>query len=352
MSDWIAHLQQLGAHFPDSRHADFGDPDQARRAHDDTVIMPLVHLAILEVAGADAERFLQGQTSAQLSLAKGDFAAPTVFCTPKGRMLANAQLLRIAEGRYWLLMDRELIEPLRKHLAKFAVFYKTEISPRDDIVTIGLIGREAPALIETRMDLRPPTTWQQINQDERVVLRHPGQKPRLLLCLPHDEAGSVWETLARHATPVGNAVWQLHDIQAGLVWLNAAQQDTYLPQMINWEALGGISFKKGCYTGQEVVARAHFRGQVKKRLIRGQLDGATLPENGTPILDAEGKSLGEVVSAEIDGYGQVEILAVMTTRDDLAEPLSVAGQHLKRLKLPYPLERVDPESLASSGQAG
>ena len=352
MPDWTAHLKQLGAQFPDERHADFGDPDQARRAHDETVICPLVHLAILEVAGADAERFLQGQTSAQLSLAKGDFAAPTAFCTPKGRMLANAQLLRIDEGRYWLLMDCELVEPLRTHLAKFAVFYKAEITPRDDIVMVGLIGREVPALIETRLDLHPPTTWQQVNQGERIVLRHPGQKPRLLLCLPQDEAGAVWDTLAKHATPVGNAVWQLHDIQAGLVWLNSAHQDTYLPQMINWEALGGISFKKGCYTGQEVVARAHFRGQVKKRLIRGQLDGATLPDVGTPILDADGKSQGEVISAEIDGYGQVEILAVMTTRDDLAEPLTVAEQRLKRLKLPYPLERVDPESLASSGQAG
>ncbi|MCG7598522.1 folate-binding protein [Halomonas sp. McH1-25] len=352
MSDWKAYLQRLGAHFSDDRHVDFGDSDQARHAHDDTVITPLVHMGILQLAGADAERFLQGQTSAQLSLANGDFAAPTAFCTPKGRMLANAQLLRVEEGRYWLLIDRDLIDPLRNHLAKFAAFYKADITPRDDIVLLGLIGRDAPALVETRMDLRPPTTWQQVNHGERVVLRHPGHKPRLLLCLPQDEAGAVWDTLAKHAIPVGNAVWQLHDIQAGLVWLNAAHQDTYLPQMINWEALGGISFKKGCYTGQEVVARAHFRGQVKKRLVRGQLDGATLPDIGTPILDAEGKSQGEVVSAEIDGYGEVEILAVMTTRDDLAEPLTVLDQHLKRLKLPYPLERVDPENLASNGQAG
>lgn len=351
MTDWNAYLQQLGANRPSERQIDFGDPDQARRAHDETVICPLVHLAILEIAGADAERFLQGQTSAQLSLANGDFAAPTAFCTAKGRMLANAQLLRIEEGRYWLLLDRDLVEPLRTHLAKFAVFYKAEIAPRDDIALIGLIGREAPALVEARLDIRPPTTWQQVNQGERIVLRHPGQKPRLVLCLPQSEAGATWELLARHATPVGNAVWQLHDIQAGLAWLNVPLQDSYLPQMINWEALGGISFKKGCYTGQEVVARAHFRGQVKKRLARGQLDGATLPEIGSAVLDADGKSQGEVVAAAIDGYGQAEILAVMSTREDIHEPLEVDGQRVKLLKLPYPLERVDPETLASGGLA-
>lgn len=350
MTDWNAHLQQLGARRPDERRIDFGDPDQARRAHDETVLIPLVHLSILEVAGADAERFLQGQTSAQLSLAQGDFAAPTAFCTAKGRMLANAQLLRVAEERYWLLLDRDLLEPLRTHLAKFAVFYKAEIRPRDDLAVIGLIGREAPALVEARLDITPPTTWQQIGHDERVVLRHPGQRPRLVICLPQEEAVEVWDTLARSATPVGNAVWQLHDIQAGLAWLNAEHQDSYLPQMINWEALGGISFKKGCYTGQEVVARAHFRGQVKKRLIRGQLDGDTLPDIGSPVLDAEGKSQGEVFAATLDGYGQVEILAVLTTRE-VSEPLTVAEQRLKRLKLPYPLERVDPETLASGGQA-
>lgn len=345
MTDWNAHLQEYGARRQSDRQIDFGDPDQARRAHDETVLVPLVHFAILEVAGSDAERFLQGQTSAQLSLAKGSFAAPTAFCTPKGRMLANAQLLRIEEGRYWLLLDGDLLEPLRAHLAKFAVFYKVELTPRDDLALLGLIGHEAPAIVETCLDMTPPTTWQQINQGERVVLRHPGQRPRLLVCLPQAEAVETWSKLARHAPPVGNAVWHLHDIQAGLAWLNAAHQDSYLPQMINWEALGGISFKKGCYTGQEVVARAHFRGQVKKRLIRGQLDGSTLPEIGAPVLDAEGKPQGDTFAAALDGYGQAEVLAVLTTRE-VSEPLQVAGQRLKRLRLPYPLERVDPETLA------
>nr|WP_297457190.1 folate-binding protein [uncultured Halomonas sp.] len=348
MTDWNAHLQHAGAQRIGDRHMDFDTPDQARLAQNASVLSPLPHLAILEVAGADAERFLQGQTSAQLSLANGNFAAPTAFCNAKGRMLANAQLLRAAEQRYWLLLDRDLLEPLRTHLAKFAVFYKAELSARDDMAIIGLIGHDAPALIETHLAMTPPTTWQQVAEGERVVSRHPGQLPRFVLCLPQSEAGDIWDTLAQHATPVGNAIWQLHDIQAGLAWLNAAHQDSYLPQMINWEALGGISFKKGCYTGQEVVARAHFRGQVKKRLARGRLDGSALPETGSAIVDAEGKSQGDVFTAALDADGRVEILSVLPTRE-LSEPLEVEGQRLERLALPYPLERLDPETMVSGG---
>lgn len=350
MTDWKAHLQQAGAHFSDDRQVTFDTPSQARLAQTETVIAPLCHLAVLDVTGDDAERFLQGQTSAQLSLADGHFAAPTAFCSAKGRMLANAQLLRVDEGHYWLLLDRELLEPLRVHLAKFTVFYKVELTPRDDLAIIGLIGRDAPALVETRLDMVPPTVWHQAQHAQRVMLRHPGPSPRLVLCVPDSEAAPLWDTLARHAAPVGNAVWQLHDIKAGLAWLNASHQDSYLPQMINWEALGGISFKKGCYTGQEVVARAHFRGQVKKRLVRGQLDGNTLPEIGSDVLDADGKSRGEILAATLDSYDQVEILAVVTTRD-VSEPLQVAGQRFKLLKLPYALERLDPESLVGGEAA-
>ena len=347
MSDWTVHLEQHGARLVDERHIEFDTPKSAPGTQQ-SLLAPLIHFAVLEIAGADAARFLQGQTSAQLKLADGSFAAPTSFCTAKGRMLANGQLMRIDETRFWLLLDASLLEPLRSHLAKFAVFYKVELTPRDDLAVLGLIGHDGPPLVERRLDATAPTTWQQIALGGGVVLRHPGDLPRLVLCLPHDEAIGAWQNLARETLPVGNGVWQLHDIRAGLAWLEVSLQDSYLPQMFNWEALGGISFKKGCYTGQEVVARAHFRGQVKKRLMRGRLAGDALPEPGSAVSDADGKSRGDVVLAAHDGGGRVEILAVMTTRE-VSEPLTVDGQRLERLELPYPLERVDPEMLATSG---
>ncbi|SEK26296.1 hypothetical protein SAMN04488129_101145 [Halomonas daqiaonensis] len=342
--DWIA---ATGGRQETGHRVTFDTPDAPRLALDATVITPLAHLGALDVEGPDAETFLQGQTSAQVSLADGEFAPLTCFCTPKGRMLANAQLLRIAPAHYRLLMHASLVSSLSGHLKKFAPFYKVELRERNDLALLGLIGQEAPALAEVHFDALPSRPWHQAGNDEFQMLAHPGPRPRLLVCLPAERADDAWQWLKEHATPVDNAVWRLHDIQAGLAWLDADQQDTYLPQMLNWEALGGISFKKGCYTGQEVVARAHFRGQVKKRLMRGQLEGDKLPEPGSAVVDAEDKRLGEVINAELDAYDQVEILAVMSTKEP-TEPLSLEGQHLKLLKLPYPIERVDPETMATT----
>ncbi|MEQ6917520.1 YgfZ/GcvT domain-containing protein [Halomonas aquatica] len=342
MMDWTA---ATGGRQEAGHRMMFETADAPRVALDATVMTPLAHLGVLDVEGPDAERFLQGQTSAQVSLADGTFAPLTCFCTPKGRVLANAQLMRVAPAHYRLVMHASLVSSLAEHLKKFAAFYKVELKVRDDLALLGLIGREASALAEVRFDHTAPRPWHQAGDEQIQLLAHPGPRPRLLVSLPVDRVEGDWQWLREHATPVDNAVWQLHDIQAGLAWLDADQRDTYLPQMINWEALGGISFKKGCYTGQEVVARAHFRGQVKKRLVRAQLDGGLLPEPGSAIEDAEDKRLGEVLCAELDAYGEAEVLAVMSTREP-ALPLRCAGQKLKLLKLPYPVERLDPEALA------
>ncbi|MEQ5802179.1 folate-binding protein [Halomonas sp. H10-9-1] len=343
MQDWIT---ELGARTLADDHITFDTQDAARQALDATVVTPLLQFGVLDVVGADAEKFLQGQASAQLNLVDGAIAPLTVFCTPKGRMLANAQLLRVVEGHYRLILHRDLVDSLAEHLKKFAPFYKVELKPRSDLALIGLIGQAARALAEVRLGIAPPAIWHQAGDADTQLLAHPGPRPRLLAILPIARAMAVWQTLTEQATPVGNAVWSLHDIQAGLGWLTSHHRDALLPQMINWEALGGISFKKGCYTGQEVVARAHFRGQVKRRLMRGLLDGSVLPEIGSPVQDAQDKTVGEVIAAELDAYDQVEVLVVMSTKEDIGA-LNVAGQALKLLKLPYPVERLDPEHLAA-----
>ncbi|MFG6160490.1 YgfZ/GcvT domain-containing protein [Halomonas sp. 1390] len=343
MKDWIA---ATGARQEAGDRVTFETPAAPRLALEARVMTPLAHLGVLDIEGADAERFLQGQTSAQVSLADGAFAPLTCFCTPKGRVLANAQLLRIGPTHFRLIMHASLVASLAEHLAKFAAFYQAELRVRDDLALLGLIGREAPALAEVRFDAAAPRAWHQAGDETVQLLAHPGPRPRLLVCLPAERVATEWQWLEEHATPVDNAVWRLHDIQAGLAWLDAEQRDTYLPQMINWEALGGISFKKGCYTGQEVVARAHFRGQVKKRLVRAQLDGGLLPEPGSAIEDTNDKRLGEVLGAELDAYGEAEVLAVMSIKEP-ALPLRCAGQKLKLLKLPYAVERLDPEELAA-----
>ncbi len=305
----------------------------------------LNHLAALDVKGADAEKFLQGQTSAQVSLADGYFAPLTCFCTPKGRMLANAQLMRLGEDHYRLLLSNTLLDSLANHLKKFAAFYRAELTTYRDLIFIGA-SDEAQALAD-QLDIELPVqVGTHTNSDQACVLRYPGETARWLVCFDNDSQVDVASVQDDQA---GRNAWQLEDIRSGLAWLTDTQQDHFLPQMLNWEALGGISFKKGCYTGQEVVARAHFRGQVKKRLMRISIETTTLPEVGASVVNGDDKAVGEVVVSAPDHQGGVELLAVMSTK--VAEetmPLYLDGAPAILLPLPYAIERVDPEQLAVS----
>lgn len=306
----------------------------------------LTHLAALDVKGADAEKFLQGQTSAQVSLANGSFAPLTCFCTPKGRMLANAQLLRLNDEHFRLLLSATLLDDLASHLKKFAAFYRAELIPQPDLILIGARD-EAQSLADQLALQLPEQVGTHTNSAQAFVLRCHGETPRWLLCFDNTSQSGVGSAIEDDET--SRNAWQLEDIRSGLAWLTDAQQDHFLPQMLNWEALGGISFKKGCYTGQEVVARAHFRGQVKKRLMRLSLETASLPEVGASVVNGDEKSVGEVVVSAFNEQGGVELLAVMSTKIvEEATPLFLAGAPATLLTLPYAIERVDPEQLAIS----
>ncbi|QNI02982.1 folate-binding protein YgfZ [Halomonas sp. SH5A2] len=300
----------------------------------------LNHLAALDIQGPDAEKFLQGQTSAQVSLADGRFAPLTCFCTPKGRMLANAQLMKVGDAHYRLLLSASLLETLTGHLKKFAAFYKAELTPLPELSLVG-VGENARSIAEKLELPLPNAPGTQSANPRASVLCYPGDTPRWLFCLEDD---SLVEALDDES---GRAAWQLADIRSGLAWLTEAQQDHFLPQMLNWEALGGISFKKGCYTGQEVVARAHFRGQVKKRLVRAELSNADAPTTGDTIVNEANKAVGEVVISALSETGSIELLAVMNTKVmEEAMPVYIGEARLTLLDLPYPIERLDPEQLA------
>ena len=312
-----------------------------------TATAPLTHLAALDIKGDDVAGFLQGQTSAQVNLADGHFAPLTCFCTPKGRMLANGQLMRVADGHLRVVLAASLVEPLMAHLKKFAPFYRVTLEAADDAVLLGASEQDAKTLADALGLELPQAPWQQGSTATANVLCYPqgvdqSDTYRWLFCLTRAEA-------ARFDGRADASRWQLADIRRGLTWLDADQQDAYLPQMLNWEALGGISFKKGCYTGQEVVARAHFRGQVKKRLSLGYLDASTPPDNGASVTTQEGKSLGNVVTSAAMENGQSAVLAVLNTRPLEQSPaLDIDGHTLTLTELPYTIERVDPEALAES----
>jgi len=261
-------------------------------------------------------------------------------------MLANAQLMRLGDDHFRLILSNTLLESLASHLKKFAAFYRAELTPLPDLTFVG-VSDEAESLAAQLGVQLPQQVGTHINDDDTCALRYPGETPRWLLCFDHATQPDAWSDLKDDEA--SRNAWQLEDIRSGLAWLTAAQQDHFLPQMLNWEALGGISFKKGCYTGQEVVARAHFRGQVKKRLMRLSIAPAALPQVGASVVNGDEKSVGEVVVSAFNPQGGIELLAVMSTKvAEEATPLFLAEAPATLHELPYPIERVDPEQLAIS----
>ncbi|CAM4162276.1 folate-binding protein YgfZ [Vreelandella rituensis] len=314
------------------------------------VFVSLSHLGILELKGKGAATLLQGQTSAQVAHANGNFAPLTCFCTAKGRVLANAQLWKVAEDHYRLMLSRDLLDSLLAHLKKFAAFYKVELRIAQEISLIGVIGEDAGHQMAQALEVSlPDISWHQAQSasQDAQMLRYPGLQPRWLACIP--QAGiAALAAIPQASISQEESPWKLLDIQAGIAWVTSAQQDQFLPQMLNWEALGGISFKKGCYMGQEVVARAHFRGQVKKRLARAKVTTNTSIEPGTPVYDETGKSRGQVVVTAADVQGNIELLAVLATNAIEEElSLNIEGYPVSLLALPYPVERLDPETLVA-----
>ena len=297
------------------------------------LLAPLPDRGALLLEGPDATRFLQGQFSCDaLGLAVGGHRLGAC-CTPKGRVVANPVLWRIGEQRWLLALPRSAIAPLREFLARYLVFSRAELRDvSDELLACGEFGAVDCAGAAALADA-PDSEWG--GELELGLWRQVAPQWRELW-LPAARAASLWtQLLASGARPVGEAIWRLKLIRQGCGEVSGQTSGAFLPQMLNLDALGGIDYNKGCYTGQEVVARAHFRGQLKRRLYRAEATTQTAPEPGTTLLGPDGVACGDVVCAAPVARGRWELLAVL--RRDKAHAAQLGGNALRLLPLPYPL---------------
>ncbi|MGD9788470.1 MAG: folate-binding protein YgfZ [Sulfuricellaceae bacterium] len=309
---WLEHLKKAGAVFEDNAVAHFGNPEAELRASAaDTTLMDLSQYGLLAVTGEDAQTFLQGQFTndvSQVSVHQGQYSA---LCTPKGRMLASFFLWREADG-YRLQLPLTMQEGFRKRLAMYVLRSKVQIADRsDDSVRLGIAGPRAAEILGHH-GISLPVNDRGIIASEDITLIRFGDS-RFEVVTTADKGIALWNTLAADCNPVGSQHWDWLDIQAGIPTILPTTREEFVPQMVNFEALGGVSFKKGCYTGQEVVARAQHIGQVKRRLYLAHVGSGEIPQPGTPLYypgSEEGAS-GKIVNAEASPEGGWDVLAVI-----------------------------------------
>ncbi len=340
-ADWKEFLTAQGARLDDGVH--FSDPRTEKRAAlDGTVLCDLSHYGLIRARGPEAESFLLNQFCNDVREVSTTHSQLNGYCTPKGRLLTIFRLFRDGDD-FLLRLPQEILEPVLKRLRMFIL--RTQVSLEEETAwgSLGLSGEGLlPALREALGGL-PEAVDACLAQAGLVCVRVPGSAPRFEIHGEIPALKDLWLGLAEQATPAGEAAWRLLEIRAGLPEIYAATQEAFVPQMVNLQAIGGLSFKKGCYPGQEIVARMHYLGKLKRRMYLAHCDSDTAPAPGTSIHtgDAESaQSVGKVVQAETLPEGGTDLLAVIEIARAEADLHlgSADGPALNLRELPYPVE--------------
>ncbi len=274
----------------------------------------LDHFGVLAVRGVDARKFLQGQLSQDVLGLRADQVVWAGLHNPQGRTLALLRLVPQGETDVLCVLPRELLANALTVLRKYLLRAKATLT--DESAMWQIVGLTDDAALA-----RDPGSAR--HDDGRILWRH-ASDGRVLALEPHgSEAGGANDANgATDASAASGLDWLRADIAAGLPELTAQTSGEFVAQMLNLDALGGISFNKGCYTGQEVIARAHYRGRVKRRAQRFALPAGELPAPGASVTLADGRSAQVLLAAPTTST--IEILAVAPTveGDTLALPLS------------------------------
>lgn len=301
----------------------------------ETVICDLSHLGLLQISGADALTFLQGQVTNDVKLLNGQIAHHSGYCNPKGRLLALFLAFAHKDHIHFQL-PKELIAPIAKRLKMYVMRSKVEIEDASEsIIKIGLNGAKAIELLNPLFSQIPQNDYELVTLENGALIKLPGNQPRFEIFTDIANASLIWNSLAQHAKIADAAYWELLEIQAGIPEVYAKTQEEFVPQMLNLDLLNGINFKKGCYTGQEIVARTHYLGTVKRRTQLAHIGGITPPNAGDNVLNSSGDIIGKVVRCSPSYNGGYDLLAELRLESVEAGPLNVNGDPLNLQQLPY-----------------
>ena len=306
----------------------------------DCALSALVDQGLIRASGEDAQSFLQGQLTNDIKLINPERTHVSGYCSPKGRMLALFRVFQHGDDLF-LMLPRERLEPVLKRLSMFVLRSKVKLSDAsDELVVAGIAGDCAPALLP----VAPEGDNSGAAADGLTVLRLPGDRARFLVVGEPATVQGWWQQASSQATPAGQDCWPLLEIRAGLPSVVDATAEAFVPQMTNMQLVNGVSFTKGCYTGQEVVARMQYLGTLKRRMYRVHIASDDCPAPGTELFSpssASGQGAGKVVDARPSPLGGCEALVVCQISSMDAGDLRLQdadGPELSLADLPYAFE--------------
>lgn len=311
MSSWLSFLASRGARLDATGAVDFGDPArELAAARDGAALVDLSHNALLAITGDDATAFLHGQFTNDVQALRVGSAQWNGWCTPKGRLVATFLLVRRAEG-FLLMLPAEIAPAFTKRLRMFVLRSKVKIDDAGEaLVRLGFAGKTAGVLVARHWGFTPDPL-RSAEKDGALCVALDAE--RFAIFVPSAAAAPLWETLALPGvTPAGRDAWDGSLIAAGIPVVVAATQEAFVPQMANLDLVGGVSFHKGCYPGQEIVARTQYRGTLKRRMALAHLGGDVRPLPGDPVYSAAfgDQAAGTVANAAPAPGGGFDALVV------------------------------------------
>ncbi|HLD09004.1 MAG TPA: folate-binding protein YgfZ [Methylophilaceae bacterium] len=342
MTQWHTFLKSQGAVLGGSQVANFGDAQAELQATaSGNMLADLSHLGLLQISGEDAVSFLQGQVTNDIKLLNGHNSQYAGYCNPKGRLLALF-LAFVHHNHLYLQLHGTLLEPIMKRLKMYVMRSKvTIVDVSANTLCIGVAGKDTEASLRAIFGKVPNQVHELVSLDNAALLRMPGAAPRYLIFSDAKYAPTIWEQLQKTHKSVGKACWDWLEIQAGIPEISPETQEEFVPQMINLDALDGINYKKCCYTGQEIVARMHYLGKIKRRTQLAHIATNEQPQAGDDVFSTgSNEPVGKMVRSAPSPQGGFDVLAEIRL-----ESLETGTMHLKPadgpalelLKLPYAL---------------
>jgi folate-binding protein YgfZ len=352
MTNWKQFLTNQGERVqgdaPGQRH------DMGRELGTDALaagfVSAVADQGLIAVSGDDAASFLHKQLTNDIEhLGTGDIRL-AAYCTPKGRMQASFLVWRAGDA-VMLQLPRELQPALQKRLQMFVMRDKAKLADAteqaENAVVLGLGGAAAQGALQHLFPTLPAAPYTLVHHELGTLMRLADAfgAPRYQWLTSPATALSVWPQLAETLAAGGTDAWDLSAIHAGTPHITARTQEQFVPQMVNYELLGGVNFKKGCYPGQEIVARSQYLGKLKRRTALARIAQADVAAGNEVFAVADpDQPCGMVVNAAPNGQGGVDALVEikLAALDDGAVHLgSSTGAPLTWLPMPYALDALD-----------
>ncbi|MBI5936954.1 MAG: folate-binding protein YgfZ [Betaproteobacteria bacterium] len=339
LQGWLDFLQGQGAVIDQGRVLNFGaSQEELHTARDGLVVADLSHFGLIAFGGEEAQDFLHKQVTNDMRALAPEAALFAGYCTAKGRMLANFLMFKCGDD-ILLMLPEAIREATQKRLAMFIL--RSKVKARDagpEWVRLGLNGIGARETLVNAIGAAPKGMMAVVHTDSAFAVQLGDN--RFDLFVQPDHAQTVWQALVTEARPVGAAAWDWLMVRAGVPMIEAATQDQFVPQMANMDVLYGVSFQKGCYPGQEIVARTQYLGKVKRRTYLAHVEAEAKAGDELYSPDLAGQSCGLIANAAPAPGGGSDVLAVILVASHEAGDVRLKGLDGPRLAfepLPYGL---------------